>query len=145
MPPAFASDEWTTATLVPIAAAEFGDQWKAVKPSPWGERFWEEMLQSDQVGATLTFKAHTTTIGAYMLIAADCGSIAWSLDGGKETEVRLSNEGTLKGGMWAGNHVFASGMPYGEHVLKITVKPKWEKATGNFVRVGGFCVANPKP
>jgi hypothetical protein len=29
--------------------------------------------------------------------------------------------------------------------LKITVKPKWEKATGNFVRIGGFCVANPKP
>ena len=57
----------------------------------------------------------------------------------------LANWGTLQGGMWADNEIFASGLPPGEHTLKITVRPKWEKATGNFVRIGGFCIANPKP
>ena len=57
----------------------------------------------------------------------------------------LANPGTLEGGKWAINRIFASGLTPGEHTLKITVKPKWEKSTGNFVRIGGFCVANPKP
>jgi hypothetical protein len=145
VPAAYASDEWTTATLVPIAAAHYGKEWKVVKPSPWGERFWEEMLETDQVGATMTFTGNCTSIGAYLLIAKDCGNISWSIDGGKETDRMLSNWGTLTGGMWADNCVFASDLSPGEHTLKITVKPKWEKATGNFVRCGGFCVANPKP
>jgi hypothetical protein len=145
VPAAFASDEWATATLVPIAAARYGPEWKAVRPSPWGERYWEEMLECNQVGATITFTANTTTIGAYLLIAGDCGNIAWSVDGGKETERMLANWGTIKGGMWACDDIYASDLPPGEHTIKITIKPKWEKSTGNFVRVGGFCIANPKP
>jgi lysophospholipase L1-like esterase len=145
VPPPYASEEWAHAALVPVVAAHYGNQWKAVKPSPWGERFWDEMIESDQVGATVTFTANSTTIGAYLLIANDCGNIAWSIDGGKETELMLANWGTVQGGMWASNSIFASDLPAGEHTLKITVKPKWEKSTGNFVRIGGFCVANPKP
>jgi hypothetical protein len=145
VPAAFASDEWATATLVPIAAAHYGKEWKVVKPSPWGERFWEEMLESDQVGATMTFTANTTTLGAYVLLSKDCGMLNWSIDGGKETTEWLANWGTVQGGMWASNSIYASGLPPGEHTLKITVAPKWKESTGNFVRIGGFCVANPKP
>jgi hypothetical protein len=103
------------------------------------------MIETDQVGATLTFTANSTTIGAYLMLAKDCGNFTWSIDGGKETEVVLGNQGTIEGGKWALNSIFGSDLPAGEHTLKITVKPKWEKSTGNFVRIGGFCVANPKP
>ena len=75
VPPPYSSDEWATATLVPVAAAHFGKEWKAVKPAPWDARFWDEMIESDQVGATLTFTAHSTTLGVYLLIANDCGNI----------------------------------------------------------------------
>ena len=64
VPPPYASEEWAHAALVPVAAAHYGSQWKAVKPSPWGERFWDEMLECDQVGATLTFTANTVS-GTY--------------------------------------------------------------------------------
>jgi lysophospholipase L1-like esterase len=145
VPQAHSSEEWATATLVPIAAAHYGKEWKVVRPGPWGTRFWDEILECDKVGATLTFTAKSTTIGAYLHIANDCGNIAWSLDGGKEEQCMLANWGTVNGGMWADNRIFASGLPAGEHTLKITIRPKWEKSTGNFVRIGGFCVANPKP
>ena len=145
VPPPYSSDEWTRAALVPIVASHYGKEWKAVSPSPWGTRFWDEMIETDQVGATLTFTANSTTLGVYLLVAKDCGNIAWSIDGGKETEVMLANPGTLQGGMAALNLICASDLPPGEHTLKITVKPKWDKAVGNFVRIGGFCVANPKP
>ncbi len=145
VPPPYSSDEWATATLVPVAAAHFGKEWKAVKPAPSDARFWDEMIESDQVGATLTFTAHSTTLGVYLLSANDCGNMTWSIDGGKETELMLANWGTVRGGRWANNDIFASDLPAGEHTLKITVKSRWEKATGNFVRIGAFCVANPKP
>lgn len=145
IPAPYASDEWTTATLVPIAAAKYGPEWKVVKATGWGERFWEEMLECDKVGTTLTFTANSTTIGAYVMVTKDGGILSWSIDGGKETEQWLANWGTVKGGNWAANSVYAQDLPPGEHTLKITIKPKWKESSGNFVRIGGFCVANPKP
>ena len=51
VPPPYSSDEWARAALAPIATAHYGKEWKAVNPSPWGTRFWEEMIETDQVGA----------------------------------------------------------------------------------------------
>ena len=145
VPPPYSSDEWARAALAPIAAAHYGKEWKVVNRPPWAERYWDEMIECDRVGASLTFTVNSTTMGAYVMVANDCGNIAGSIDGGKETEVMLANPGTVQGGRAAINLIFASDLPPGEHTLKITVKPKWDKAVGNFIRIGGFCVANPKP
>ena len=50
-----------------------------------------------------------------------------------------------KGGLYVRTFLLASGLPRKDHVLKLTVLPKSDKAEGNLIRIGGFCVTNPKP
>jgi hypothetical protein len=49
------------------------------------------------------------------------------------------HEGTL----YARNFLFAEQLPVGQHTLTLKVLPKDAQATGNLIRIGGFCVTNP--
>jgi acyl-CoA thioesterase-1 len=145
LPPPFFGDEFTTATLLPIAAAQVSAEWRAVPPPGWTGKFLDEMYETDRPGATITLKANTTAIGLYLIQTTDSGRIAWSIDGGPEEGLDLWAGWLGKGGLYVRNFLLATGLSRGDHVLKLTVRPKSEKADGNFVRIGGFCVTNPKP
>ena len=144
VPAAYGSDEWTTATVLPISAAHFGPEWKVVAPLPQVAPFMDELLETDQTGAVVTVTARTTTFGVYRVATDDGGRVAWSIDGGKEAEFNLSTHGT-NGNVWFDNRIFQSGLPPGEHTLTLRVCPKVEPLRGTMVRIGGFCVTNPKP
>ena len=92
----------------------------------------------------MTVTAYTTTFGVMAAMMGDSGKLGWSIDGGKEQEVNFCNNYVLKGGAWVRNIVFAQDLPPGEHTLKLTIKPKWDQATGNMIRIGGFCVTNAR-
>jgi acyl-CoA thioesterase-1 len=144
VPVPFRSDEFTTATLLPIAAAQASSEWRAVPPPGWTGKFLDEMYETDRPGATLTITANTTAIGIYLIQTTESGRIAWSLDGGPEQVLDLWAGWLGKGGLYVRNFLLATGLPRQDHVLKLTVLDKSEKAEGNAVRIGGFCVTNPK-
>lgn len=145
IPAPFFGDEFSTATLLPIAAAQASGEWRAVPPPGWTGKFLDEMYETDRPGATLTVTASTTAIGIYLIQTTDSGRIAWSLDGGPEKTEDLWAGWLGKGGLYVRNFLLASGLPRKDHVLKLTVLPKSDKAEGNLIRVGGFCVTIPKP
>jgi hypothetical protein len=145
IPAPFFGDAFTTATLLPIAAAQASSEWRAVPPPGWTGKFLDEMVETDRPGATLSVTANTTAIGIYLIQTTDSGRIAWSLDGGPETTEDLWAGWLGKGGLYVRNFLLASGLPRKDHVLKLTVLPKSDKAEGNLIRIGGFCVTNPKP
>lgn len=144
VPAPFFGDEFTTATLLPIAAAQVSPEWRAAAPPGWTGKFLDEMFETDRPGATLTVTANTTVIGLYLIQTTDSGRIAWSLDGGPEQIEDLWAGWLGKGGLYVRNFLLATGLPRQDHVLKLTVLPKSEKAEGNLVRIGGICVSNPK-
>lgn len=145
MPAPFFGDEFATATLLPIAAAQASSEWHAARPPGWTGKFLDEMYETDQPGATMTITANTTVFGVYLIQTTDSGQIAWSIDGGPEKNQDLWAGWLGKGGLYVRNFLLATGLPRGNHTLKLTVLPKSEKAEGNTVRIGGFCVTNPKP
>jgi hypothetical protein len=145
VPPPFFGDEFTTATLLPIAAAQANGGWRAVPPPGWTGKFLDEMYQADRPGATMTVTANTTALGVYLIQSTDSGRIGWSIDGGPQKQEDLWAGWLGKGGWYVRNFLLATGLPRGDHVLKLTVLPKSEKAEANVVRIGGFCVTNPQP
>jgi hypothetical protein len=145
LPPPFYGDEFATATLLPIAATQVSSEWRAVSPPGWTGRFLDEIYETDRPGATLSVTANTTTFGVYLLQTTDSGRIAWSIDGGEEQILDVWAGWLGKGGLYVRNFLFQTGLPRKDHVLKLTVLPKSEKAEGNFIRIGGICVTNPKP
>ncbi len=145
IPAPFFGDEFTTATLLPIAAAQASPEWRAAQAPEWTGKFLDEMYVTDRPGATMTITANTTTLGIYMLQTTDSGRIAWSIDGGPTTEMDIWAGWLGKGGLYVRNFLLATGLPRKDHVLKLTVLPKSAKADGNWIRIGGFCVTNPKP
>jgi len=144
VPPAFFSDEYTTALLLPIAAVQTDPHWKAIAPREYGGAL-DELLESDHVGATLTVKANTTCFGAYVVMTTDSGILGWSIDGGPVSEKNMTHQYVHTGDWWIQNVTFVDGLPPGEHTLTLTVRPKSETSTGNFVRIAGICVTNPRP
>jgi lysophospholipase L1-like esterase len=145
MPAPFFGEEFTTGTLLPIASAQASGEWRAVPPPGWTGKFLDEMYETDRPGATMTFTANTTTIGVYLIQTTDSGQIAWSIDGGSENQLDLWAGWLGKGSLYVRNFLLATGLPRTDHVVKLRVLPKSEKAEGNFIRIGGFCVTNPKP
>jgi hypothetical protein len=145
LPAPFFGDEFTTATLIPIAGAQASAEWRAAPPPGWTGRFLDEMLETDQPGATMAITANTTALGVYLIQTTDSGQLAWSIDGGPEQTLDLWAPWLGKGGLYVRNFLFATGLPCADHTLKVKVLPKSEKSEGNWVRIGGFCVTNPKP
>lgn len=145
LPAPFFGDEFTTATLLPIAAAQVSSEWRAVSPLGWTGKFLDEMWETDRPDATLTVTANTTAIGLYLIQTTDSGRFAWSLDGGPEKVEDVWAGWLGKGGLYVRNFLLAHGLPRQDHVLKLRVLPKSEKSEGNWLRIGGFCVTNPKP
>ncbi len=145
VPAPFFGDEFTTATLLPIAAAQVSREWKAVPPPEWTGKFFDETYETDQPGATMTVTANTTTIGVYLMQTTDAGQIAWSIDGGEEKTLDLWAPWLGKGGLYVRDFLLATGLPRADHVLKMRVLPHSDRSDGNVVRIGGFCVTNPKP
>lgn len=145
VPAPFFGDAFTTATLLPIAAAQAGPEWRVVAAPGWTGKFLDEMYETDRPGATMTVTANTTTLGVYLIQTTDSGRIAWSIDGGPEKREDLWGPWLGKGGLYVRNFLLATGLPRGNHTLKLTVLPKSEKSEGNLVRIGGFSVTNPKP
>ena len=145
LPSPYFGDEFTTATLLPIAAARVSPEWRAVEPPGWTGKFLDEIYETDRPGATMTITANTTAVGIYLIQTTDSGRIAWSIDGGPEKQEDLWAGWLGKGGLYVRNFLLARSLPRGNHVLKLTVLAKSEKVEGNMVRIGGFCVTNPKP
>lgn len=145
VPQPFYSADWITATILPIAAAKIEGPWKVVKPPLYTGRFVDEVLQCDQLGATLTVTANTTTFGVMGLMTGNSGKLSWSIDGGPERETNFCNSYVLKGGVWVRNVLFARDLPPGQHTLKVTIAPKWDQSNGNMIHIAGFCVTNPMP
>lgn len=144
VPAPFFSGDWTTALIVPIAAAQPDKDWKAVAPNYYGGAL-DEIYESDKIGATMTFTANTTCLGAYVVMTTDSGVLGWSIDGGKPNENNMTHQYVRTNDWWIQNVMFDKELPPGEHTLKLTVKPKSAISSGNFVRIAGFCVTNPKP
>ena len=145
LPSPYFGDEFTTATLLPIAAARVSPEWRAVEPPGWTGKFLDEIYETDRPGATMTITANTTAVGIYLIQTTDSGRIAWSINGGPEKQEDLWAGWLGKGGLYVRNFLLARSLPRGNHVLKLTVLAKSEKVEGNMVRIGGFCVTNPKP
>lgn len=145
VPAPFFGDEFTTATLLPIAAAAASPEWKVLPAPSWTGKFLDEVYETDQPGATLTLTANTTTFGVYLIQTTDSGRLAWSIDGGPEQTIDLWASWLWKDAFFVRNFLFAMGLPRGQHTLNLRVLPKSEASEGNLVRIGGFCVTNPKP
>ncbi len=145
LPSPYFGDEFTTATLLPIAAARVSPEWRTVEPPGWTGKFLDEIYETDRPGATMTITANTTAVGIYLIQTTDSGRIAWSINGGPEKQEDLWAGWLGKGGLYVRNFLLARSLPRGNHVLKLTVLAKSEKVEGNMVRIGGFCVTNPKP
>jgi hypothetical protein len=146
VPPPFRGAEFTTATLLPIAAAQASPEWKATTcPDAWIGRFFDEMYETSQPGATLTVTANTTALGVYLLQTTDSGQLEWSVDGGPPQTQNLWMGWLNQGSFYARVFLFAEHLPRGQHTLKLKVLPKSPESTGNVVRIGGFCVTNPLP
>ena len=144
VPAPYSSDEWATAAQLPIAALHFGNEWKVVTPLPPLAPFMDELIETDRPGATVTVTANTTTFGMYRIMTDDGGRLAWSIDGGKETEFNLRTRDP-KGRVWFDERIFQSNLAPGKHTLRLRVLPKEEKSLGNMVRIGSIFVTNPKP
>ncbi len=142
IPPPFYSDEWTTAHLVPVAAAQTDGPWQRRQAYGIGTQFFQEILESDQPGATLTLTANTTSFAIAVLPTPDSGSYAWSVDGGPQRTKKLRVERDLNGRVWT--LVVAEDLPPGEHTLTIMVLPPQDGIEGNWVRVGAFGVTSPE-
>jgi len=98
----------------------------------------------------MTVTMNTTTVGPYAISSTDAGQIAWSIDGGEEHTLDLYPGWVAKGTVakdnyFVRNFLLATGLPRADHVLKLRVVPHSERSDGNVVRLGGFCVTNPKP
>lgn len=145
IPAPFFGDEFTTATLLPIASAQASPEWRAAQPPGWTGKFLDEIYETDRPDATMTLTVNTTTIGIYLIQTADSGQIAWSIDGSPEKHEDLWADWLGKGNLYVRNFLLATGLPRTNHVVKLRVLPKSEKAEGNSIRIGGFCVTNPKP
>ena len=143
VPAPFCGSEFTTATLLPIAGAQVSEEWHVVPPPDWTSKFLDEMVQTNQPGATMTVTANTTAFGVYLIQTTDSGQFAWSIDGGPEKIEDLWASWLSKGGIYVRNFLLTTGLPRKDHVLKLRVVPKSEKSEGNIVRIGGFAVTNP--
>ena len=129
VPPCYYSEQWTTATVLPVGAARFGPEWKAVEGL---NGYLDEVLVTDRVGATMTVTAHTTTFGIYMLQTTDSGCLTWLIDGGKETELGLTSIWVRKGDYRMGNIIFRRDLAPGDHTLRLVVRPKGGAVQGQF-------------
>jgi len=145
LPEPYCGDEFTTATLLPIAAARASAGWRTIRPPGASARFFDEMLEAAAPGETLSVTADTTALGLYLVQSTDSGRIAWSIDGGPEQIEDLWAPWLSAGNHFARVFLLAYDLPRGTHELRVTVLPKGENSTGNLVRIGGFCVTNPRP
>jgi hypothetical protein len=101
------------------------------------------MYQTDQPGATMTLKARTTVLGVYLIQSTVSGQLEWTVDGGPAHTQNLWMGWLHAGALYARNFIFAEGLPVGDHTLTLKVLANSKEATGNLVRIGGFCVTNP--
>jgi len=145
IPQPFKGDDLTTATLLPISSIKVSQEWKATPPPEWTGKFFDEMYATDQTGATMTVTANTTVMGLYLLQSTDSGQIEWSVDGGEPKTLNLWASWLVKDKWYARSFILAEGLPRGEHILTVKVLTKSDKSDGNWIRVGGICVTNPKP
>jgi len=140
VPAPFFGDEFTTAVVLPIAAAQVSPEWSVKPQQQSSPPLMDEIYETDRPGATMTVRANTTMFGLFLIVNEASGRIAWSVDGGPETEFDLFN-----GFQYYSLNLLARGLPRGEHALKVKVLPKSERSKGNRVIIGGICVTNPKP
>ena len=145
LPAPYFSDALTTADLLPIGAAKASPEWTVIAAPGWTGKFLDEMYQTDQPGATLSLTARTTVLGVYLIQTTDSGQLEYRIDGGEPKVQNLWMPWLSKDGLFVRNFLFAENLPEGEHTLTLKVLPKSEKSEGNFVRIGGFCVTNPRP
>lgn len=144
MPPPFKGAELATATILPIASFQASREWKATAPPEWTGKFFDEIYVTDQPGATLTVTADTTTMGLYLIQSADSGQIEWSIDGSTPKKINLWATWLDRGSLYVRTFILVEGLPRGNHTLTVKVLPKSDKSEGNWIRIGGACVTNPK-
>lgn len=119
LPPAHFSDLYETARLTPVAH-DAPEGWQTLPPEG---NFRDGALFADQPGRTVEFTFNATTIGLYFEMRKDAGIVAIEIDGEPLRELDTS---------WGPRYRFnrhssvilTSGLPKGEHVLRITVLDK---------------------
>lgn len=141
-PAPFYSADWTTAAVLPIAAAQLDGPWEVVRGAHNCGYFVDDLLQCDVPGASLTVTANTTTFGFMCLMTGDSGKFKWSIDGGPEKESGLQ---LRRPGIWGRHVILAQNLKPGPHTLKITVIERPDPAKGGMIHIGGFCVSTPVP
>ena len=145
VPKPFQGDELTTANLLPISSIKASKEWNEIAPPGWTGKFFDKMYATDQIGATMSVTANTTVMGLYLLQTTDSGQIEWSIDGGEPKTLNLWASWLSKGNFFVRNFILAEGLPRGDHTLTVKVLPKGDKSDGNWIRIGGVCVTDPKP
>ncbi len=145
IPQPFQGDDFTTATLLPVSSIKVSQEWKEISPPESTGKFFDEMYATDQTGATMTVTANTTVMGLYLLQSTDSGQIEWSVDGGAPKTLNLWASWLAKDRWYVRTFILVEGLPHGEHTLTVKVMPKNDKSDGNWIRIGGICVTNPKP
>jgi len=143
VPEPFYSDDWTTAQVIPVSAAKRKGSWQAKPAQGTGMSYFEEFLESNETGASLTLTTETTAFVIFAYPGFDGGTIAWSIDGEKERSYWMGkgSEQNLLSRVWSVDA--ATDLLPGEHTLKVWVAPQKEGTRDNWVRVGGFGVAPP--
>ncbi|MBR6557499.1 MAG: SGNH/GDSL hydrolase family protein [Clostridia bacterium] len=127
-----------TARLEDAYGAELGDGWNRVEKDMCGR--YPHYIEATEPGSVMTFKFTGRGIGAYWIIAGDGGEIEFCVDG-----IHTGNEPCFDCYAVeydrAGDTMFAEGLEYGEHVLKIKVTDKKSnRSKGHACRIGAFKV-----
>ena len=134
------SGAWSTATMVPPAAAETTGQW-ADQPVPWEAHFFDGVRISDTAGSTLRFKFTGPVIGIFIGNGPGAGDIRWRVDGGDWTDIPA-----FVPDWWKDLHPFwwilrSKLDVQAEHVLEIEIMGDPDTGKAGFLKLGAFlCV-----
>ena len=103
-----------------------------------------DMLESSEVGASLTYTFTGTDIAIMLPAGPDMGYINYSIDGGETKSMNLFTSWSKSLHIpWV--FMLASELEYGEHTITITAsETKDSRSTGNAVRIQSFLVNENK-
>jgi len=99
-----------------------------------------DYIEATKPGAELTYTFTGSRIDLYWMMAKDSGDLVYSIDGGEEKTLSAWDHYCLSFDR-ANSAALASGLPYGEHTLRLRVSDSHrEESTGFAIRIGAYLV-----
>ena len=137
LPPATFSDTYETARLAPVTE-NVPAGWETLKPEGY---FQDGSIMAKDVGQTIELKFSGTIVGVYYEIRQNGAAISWQIDGQAPKKF-----GTSWGPTYKFNRqncvILTSGLPKGDHALKLTVaEDKDQLSEGHEFHLGYLMVA----